>query len=821
MMNEKNILFGKMFLIFTLLFTMPFAYADTGLGGVTSGLGTITNMLGGTIGNMLNPETTLGKITLTTGVLAASFYGGEALQNKLADGSPVTKEGAQWGNIFGQVGALLGAGLGGKTSMGGSGVGAIVGGLANLATTIIAGGIYSAQNKTIATIQRMIYVRVKTLDVNAANMYEPKFKDHGSKDITTKVTSEILLDQNYVRKSNEKYNVYYPVELKPNQKQLSELEHTVLGLDVKGLPETLGKTPLGTTITDTTTDQTANTVEALTLTKDSTKKLGWCNIENQNKLAELDNNVSTEYVERSIEEAQVQGRESFVLLFRNLADEEQIINIPNYNCFGANGLRGATGAQYKPRVEYNWKYSPEWYLGKCNSVSADYIYCDALQFNMALLNLFVDSGINSDLKSIKSQSITNTMDMEINDSTKNVYSKLNYKAYLMKDGYTKDFFNDFVDYALNTTFLGFPENVKPVIKELYENGKIEFKPLSYSATNAEGYKLESAGLYNVTVNITYKIATGDKYIYDNSRVNSNIEKITIYLELVSKENNPVYYMPLDATMGVSNGVIERIGYGVDYKGDAIWFKKEINNPLLLEPTLRSNSSPIVSLNMGVESSVDALNGFNKGLLLQISPRASATGVTYDVKRYLSYPAPVGLELNHTKAGDAYAFYTINVANSPRTAGNSFIDWTLVCEEGFDCKSFDGSSTLDEIGRADIYGVNSKVPIGQYQSIAYGLYWDKDSIIRDTNTVRYVSLVYLPEDASGSMNIVTSSGEAKVYPNTEFTNGGANINLSQTHEREINDLEKIYDLVADGEVCVGYTEGSYDIKFWWNPAIFFP
>jgi hypothetical protein len=225
--------------------------------------------------------------------------------------------------------------------------------------------------------------------------------------------------------------------------------------------------------------------------------------------------------------------------------------------------------------------------------------------------------------------------------------------------------------------------------------------------------------------------------------------------------------------------------------------------------------------MSVDSSIESLNGFNKGLLLQISPRASAVGVTYEIKRFMSYPAPVGLSLKSTNVGDAYAFYSVNIAGSPRTAGNSFIDWTLVCNEGFDCKSFDGSSTLDEIGRSDIYGVNSKVPIGQFQSIAYGLYWSEDSIIRDTESVKYVSLVYMPEEATGSMDIVTSSGEAKLYDNNTFSSGSQNITLSQTYKSDIDDLEDIYELVKTEKVCVGYTEGSYDIKFWWNPAVFLP
>lgn len=835
-MNERNILVGKMFLILGLVFTlalflaMPLGYSqqpyNTGLGGVTSGIGNLTSGLGNVVGNMLNPNNPLGKITLTTGLLFGSFYGTEALQNKLAGGSPAAKEGAQWGNVFGQIGGILGGLFGSDVSKvgGSSGMGALIGGLANFATTIIGGAISASQNSTIATVQRMIYVRVKTLDVEDGKIYEPKFKTYGSVDVSNKVDVNFMSDQNFVKKYNDKYYIYYPVELNPNQENIRELENLVLRFDVKGLPENIGKTPLPKTLSDN--KAYANTpqeqVDAMKL--DVSKNLGWCKIKNEKELAKLDSEVSKDNVEHAIEEAQEKGVESFVLLFKNLTQEEQMINIPNYNCFSANGLRGVTGATYKPKLEYDWSTSIKWDEKCIAQDGRDYVYCDALQFNMALLSRLKST--NADLTKIKSLEFLNTMDLEItNPDAKIVYEKLNFRVYLMKDGYTKDFFNDFVDYVLNTTFLAYHEDDKTLIEDLYANNKIEFRPLSYASTSAEGYKLEKAGMYNVTLGIIYKDAKGDKFISEKilnkNLVNSNIEKVIVYLELVQEENNPVYYMPLDATMGVKNGVIERIGYGVDYKGDAIWFKKGTDG-MLLEPSLRSNSTPILSLNMISEGRIEVLNGFNKGLLLQISPRAGATGVTYDITRYLSYPAPVGLSLTHNKDGPAYAFYTINVANSPRTAGNSFLDWTLVCEEGFDCKSFDGSSTLDEIGRADIFGVNSKVPIGQYQSVAYGLYWDKDSIERDTNNVKYVSLVYLPEDALGTMNIITSSGNAKLYVDTSFKTGGLeNISLSPEFRTTINDLESIYKLVETERVCMGYAEGSYDLKFWWNQAKFFP
>ncbi len=801
-MNEKNILFGKMFLIFALLFTMPFAHA---------GIGDIVNSLKEGVGSLFDSSTPQGKIALTTGIVSASYFLGDKLQQFASGESPGAQAGAKWGNGLGNAGALIGGFFG-------PGVGAIVGGLTNFLTTFIGGLATIGKNDTLATLQRLISVRVKTLDVNSASIYEPKFKSQGDVSPSTKIDVDLMSDKNFVRKSNDKYVVYYPIAIDPNVDNIDAVEHFVLSFDVKGLPEYVGKTPIAKTLTDNA-DTTMQTVEAMTLGKESTRRLGWCKVEDKTRLAELDNNVSKEYVERDVEEAQVQGKDAFVLLFKNLSQEEQVINIPNYNCFGANGLRGATGLEYAPKVEYNWAYDTYW-LEKCNSDN-NYIYCDSLQFNMALINLFTESTLNDSLKSI-SQNTKSSLDFNATDTkSKIAYEELNFKAYLMKDGYTKDFFNDFVDYALNTTFLGFGKHAKAIITDLYSQNKIEFKPLSYSAMNNEGYKLEKAGLYNVTVAITYVDEIKEKQIYLNNSVNSNVEKITIYLELISEDNNPVYYMPLDATMGVKNGVIERIGYGVDYKGDAIWFKNETNNPMLLEPSLRSSSTPIVSLNMSVDSSIESLNGFNKGLLLQISPRASAVGVSYDVKRYMSYPAPVGLELNHTKAGDAFAFYTINIAGSPRTAGNSFIDWTLVCADGFDCKSFDGSSTLDEIGRSDIYGTNSKVPIGQFQSIAYGLYWDKDSIIRDTEKVRYVGLVYMPEEATGSMNIVTSSGDAKLFDSIKFRNGSQNLQLDSTYKSKISDLEDIYELVKTEKVCVGYTEGSYDIKFWWNPAVFLP
>ena len=790
----KKILFAFVFLF--LVFNLPVVSADESDGGLFGGEG---NLLSGSLksvgylaGGYLVPQ-------LVTSLFMGSNAAAGAITQKTAG--------------IGALGSLVGAGFLGKW---GGAIGGFLGGLA--------GGIWGAisfSGSTLATLQRGIVTRVITLEPTQEGtaIYDTKYKILGSDQPSGKFSASLKGDKNFVKKEKDVFYQYTPVMLKiEDGKSVSTVENVTLQIGTFGLPEYIYKIPSPNPNATSGLNPVATQPfgDSLDLGDEAKQKIGWCHAGDDGRLVEIDKKVSKEYVEVKAAKEKKAGKESFVLLLKKLKPEEEEINIPNFNCFGPNGLTGVTGEQEMPRVSYDWSSDSidenfctiDIKDSKIDIKDSKAVYCDSTQFTVSLLSRL--KLISGSLNSIK-ENFTSTADLNIgdNDAKKKLYAFLNFRAYMMKDGFTKDFLVDFEDYVTKTSYLDFPKNEQNIVSGLMPD-KILFRPLSGESVSPEGYKLPQAGYYNVTVEIVYVSSSGNKKLFELSgNLNTNVSKIYIYFEPITYEPNPVYYMPLDATVGVNNGIIDRIGYGVDYSGDGIWFKKESGNPLLLEPSMSSNLTSIVHLDMTVKQDTQTLNGPMKGTVLQIIPKSGALGATYSVNRYLSLPAKADLEIKKESDGGAWAFYTIDFGNGPETAGSSFILWSLMCEEDdTTCETFNGLKQTDEMFVPDKLGVHAKVaPTGQLQGKVYGLEWDKDSIIRDDKhkSVNYRGLVYLPESVgSGTANIISASDNATITPSS----------LTSVYD-SISDIASIYDLMESDKICMS-KDGS-GIRFWWNPA----
>lgn len=827
MMNK---ILGIMFLIFCVgLFVSPaYAIGENGIFGSGS------NTQG-----MLNGGSAVTGALQTTGLMAANFIVPSLVTSMIAGGNKMSEATGGLSSGLGTAGALLGGAIFG--SMGGM-IGGAIGALA--------GGIAGAinMNKILFSVDRGIVTRVVSLDMNNAKIYDADYKIKGSDSESDKFTTNFDKDRQFLKKEKGVQYQYTPVMIKNSATQSrsatrAPVETAVLQVETYGLPE-YSNTSVANPNAATGTNMYANNLpygqqqygqmnvqqsayvgnqdpyaDAFPLGDNATQELGWCEVNNQGKLTGLDKTVSDKFVMEEAETRKKPNTETFVLLLKNLNAQDEEIKIPAFNCFGPDGLTGVTGAQYKPKVEFKWQFGV---VGKTDYCSKDLnaedrVYCDSTQFMESLLARLSEFNLKmNNASEINKSDFTSTSDLNVNTpQSTELYNLLNFRASLMKDGYTLDFLNDFKEYVTQTTYLDVPEIFKSYTTGFLPD-KITFRPLSGASMTPEGYKLLYAGYYNVTIEVVYVDGIKDHQLLtaQGANLNSNVKQIIVYFELISQENNPVYYMPLDATVGVTNGIIDRVGYGVDYSGDSVWFSKNQNEGILLEPTLRSNSTPIVSLTMTNISDVATINGPMRGAVLQIIPKSTSVGASYSVNRFLSLPAYADMTINKKSDDGAYAFYTVDFGMGPETAGNSFIRWSLICDKDaktFDCESFSGLKATDEMYIPDVIGAKAKVaPTGQLQGKVYGLEWIPESILRDGKhtSAMYRGLVYMPDITGASSlrltNVIASDSMTITNtPPSEFA--------------KISDIQNIYDLMETDAICMSNENGGVGVRFWWNPA----
>lgn len=752
------------------------------------------NPVAGGIGDMFEDffSGTTGKVITTSLLVGGSFVLNDKITDFLAGDNPVASKAGTFSSSIGTLGALVG-------SFWGPGVGAISG-----AVSAVVGGItgliVSAANSNITTLNRNIVAKVKALDLNSAEIRDAKYKLSGDSTNSSKFDLNYKLNDNdwdvYQRKSGTNTYAYYPIKIITKSDEVNKIESAVLYLETDVLKSLYGTTSKMNTDVNGSKASVIGAIDAINLEKDGKiveKEIGWCKIDKEGELAKKDQEVYKENIETPAENERTTGRDTFMLLFRMMQDSNQYQDVISYSCFGPNNRLGITGTNNKPRVNYNWKY---------DAVNCKDNFCDATQLTELL---FRDKLTKLDINLDNGLKITSTSELDLKYNSKD-YNLLHFKANLMKDGYTIDFMNDFKEYV-STGFLSNVKHKKEIVA-LISSGKLEFLPMAYKSIQAEGYQLPYAGEYNVDIVIDFNEPVDDisifTYNYGKSFVNSKISKIKVYLEPVTHETNPLYYMPMDATVGVVNGVIDRVGYGIDFSVDEnpdnVKFSSTAED-YWLEPSLRSSSTPIVHLELDSTQDFQTMNTVENGYLLKITPKSGINTATYNVTRYLSKPFVFDLSIKKENDGDAYAFYQTVVDNQTVTAGSSLIYWTFRSsnDEG---KTFDGSRYTSNVYVRDTLGTNAKVaPVSQLQGITYGLEWDEQVLQRTVTDVNYRGIFYAPNESTN------------VLPEIKVASDSATIN-STSKDKVYDSLEDIINGMDTNDVCMTY-EGA-GLSFWWNP-----
>lgn len=413
----------------------------------------------------------------------------------------------------------------------------------------------------------------------------------------------------------------------------------------------------------------------------------------------------------------------------------------------------------------------------------------------------------------------------------------NFKAYLMKDGYSEDFRKDFDDYYRFTFMQDTPQwygsadsltttgDYTPLYKYFKDTEKFQY--LLTNSGSEIGKTLTGPGRHNIKIMIYYDNQW--KLFDDAGNLTGKIEVI-IDKDQGPEQDSPLYYMPLDGLVG-STGDKTRNGYGVDYLNDKvpIFLDAQANysGAMFTEGYISSNTVSTVDTKE-VKEFATMNNGNERGKLLSIDRSQN------DVLklRYIpSRPTPVVLKVSNNAVNtNAYAFYKLSVGlpidagGEVATPGMSLAYWT-----GFaNCNDFTGVPLLERFKRTpDLVSTESQLaPPTQSQSHAYGVEWRKEEIVRTGNVWMY-TIFYTPS------NFRTGSSTSHLYsdsPNDSlmfyslnsfgsrsqgnFNSSSDHVELKNSYAQDIQSITDIFDLVTQKKACINFDNQSLEVFY--NP-----
>ncbi len=330
------------------------------------------------------------------------------------------------------------------------------------------------------------------------------------------------------------------------------------------------------------------------------------------------------------------------------------------------------------------------------------------------MNIPLSTEINNGMMQISNYflDVNGQIPKETNDKLNAAKDKIYFQADLMKDGFGEDFINDFVD-ACNDDFFECPDHIISTYLPLLKSGKLKI-------LNVDGTKtLSGPGKYLVRTIITY----------DN--MDLEIKDIYILLEKAETpvQDNILYYMPLDGPVGITNYVVDRQGYGVDFSGNTIDLFKM--GDYLKKATTDSTSNPINTLDTSNDYSFVKANKIDRGSVLSIDKIADGF-VSVNFVPLMQTKIDSTVKVNPT--GDTKFCYSVLVDSQTYDSPDSVLP--------FFAKD---ANLLDFTGQklADNYPKSSEPNVCGNQS---GIKYNQESVTSDTKDIELYAYIYTKENA---------------------------------------------------------------------------
>ena len=382
--------------------------------------------------------------------------------------------------------------------------------------------------------------------------------------------------------------------------------------------------------------------------------------------------------------------------------------------------------------------------------------------------------------------ITNTTDL---------YNTINFAAYLTKDGFSEDFFNDF--------------------KEFYRQQFLQ--KVNANATESKIVDYLTSGNFKVTKKFSgeSEIEPGLYEVYININapemfrvVDDNTTQIEVELLLVKSPSvdSPFYRMPFDGMLGEKNN--GRQGYGSAYKNIDVdfggiqvtstgfsvnTFDSAMSNGITTIETKTKTNFEEVNVAPGTRGQIASASISNNNATLKLAP----TFVTPVIGR-------VTVNSNEGKMA-----YNLNNEKKAIVTGGNLAYWTGAAKT----KNFYGGNAIDSYQDSPDYRLTK---LGDN---VYG--YEFNDISRE-GTMMLKTLFFIPAESSSYILQAQDNSTSFWTANSEFAPtvqlGGINGMRynDQSGNSKINSLHTLFEAVREGKVCVSSDGAS--TSFWWNPAV---
>ncbi len=497
-------------------------------------------------------------------------------------------------------------------------------------------------------------------------------------------------------------------------------------------------------------------------------------------------------------------------------------------CFSSAGLKGTTGKDAKPLLEYNWDWQSI-SLDKCDTANPEFKYCDAVQFNIMLAKRL------NEIKKLYT---------DVNSQERFKYA--NFTVALMKDGYSEDLLQDFVSYYKNNIAV----NDVPDWFYASDDGvfKIMQTPSRFKIVDINGdplIPLKEPGLYSVDMDFNFDDKVNQLF-FVSGNPNPNVS-VTITLNKVGEipANNPLYSIPFDGMIGFdsSTGKFKRTGYGIPLTGTGITLvrssKLVVNANEYENPDYDAVKFP--KIRVDVNSEINALNNSSRGKVFSFD--SPSRKLVFSPSN--AAPILMGMQQKADKASQYYFLKKSGTTPliSLGTNGNVWSGTGSTMTEGTGlCKDFKGA--LMPLNQKDVQAsLNAPGSCALRQDLdvpintdkVYGFNWnDTRNGLNNDSMVFLQSIFYTP--INEKYNLYSACNDLTTNPNNLqlFQNSrGEYLRTSQMpnqttelplHDSSLNFLEqnnslsKMMELIEQQMLCV--SNDGQKVEFFWNESELF-
>ncbi|MBU0636174.1 hypothetical protein KKE06_04065, partial [Candidatus Micrarchaeota archaeon] len=523
---------------------------------------------------------------------------------------------------------------------------------------------------------------------------------------------------------------------------------------------------------------------------------------------------------------------------------------------------GRTGEGALPRVKLSWKWN-DIPLNLCDASNENYVYCDSTQFAIVVLKrlralddfLKANGGLpcptnpfevlltedTAPLSEYLGESPFDARSLvegcwlpestelfdgypsllyyvsEAGDSVqwteeiKNIQDLqdlLLFDAYIMQDGFSEDFLQDFSQYYNHISFSDAPayfhQDPQGSYNQFFDNGLIEFKQKFVNSN-----QLPTSGLYQADLLVEF----GDGWkLFDSSGDPAGTVTVELLAVRQTPFNSPFYYLPFNGLVGLEGSRLNRQGYGVGFdvlEQDAFRISRQSD----IDTLASTSSNPVHFVSVSQERALENLNSraSQRGFILDI------TNVTTNQKNMLFTPAlatPVLMKVNRVQTSEEFsAYYMLRESDIPATTGNTLTFWT----GSGACRDFSGDIIASVFDEKPDRKTNEGDLVNGWE-FAYAIDWEKAVKGGD---VYLRTVFYTPAEKSYSLFSLSDNATLRTADQGE----GESIELrgisdmafnrkGTTDTDRITALDDLFTLVEQGAVCV--TNTGVRTSFWWNP-----